>query len=51
ASRLRMLPAEKVESELQYLQIAIDKTAGERELEAWGWLNDKINAYYEENPA
>jgi len=51
ASRLQILPAEKVESELKYLQIAIDKTAGERELEAWGWLNDKINAYYEENPA
>lgn len=51
ASRLHMLPAEKIQSELKYLQIAIDKTAGERELEAWGWLNDKINTYYEENPA
>ena len=51
ASRLRMLPQEKVKSELNYLQIAIDKTAGERELEAWRWLTDKIDAYYQENPA
>lgn len=49
ASRLRMLPQDKVKSELRYLQIAIDKTAGERELEAWGWLTDKIDAYYQEN--
>ena len=28
----------KVEGELRYLQIAIDKTAGEAEREAWGWL-------------
>lgn len=48
-SRLHMLPPEKVKSELKYLQIAIDKTAGEREHEAWGWLTDKINDYYKEN--
>lgn len=48
-SRLHLLPKEKIQSELNYLQIAIDKTAGERELEAWGWLMDKINQYYEEN--
>lgn len=51
ASRLHMLPADKIQSELQYLQIAIDKTAGERELEAWGWLVEKINRYYQEGPA
>jgi len=49
-SRLQMLPYEKIQSELRYLQIAIDKTAGERELEAWGWLLEKIKAYVEENP-
>jgi len=48
ASRLHMLPPEKVQSELQYLQIAIDKTAGERELEAWAWLTDKVRDYYKE---
>lgn len=45
-SRLHMLPLEKIEEELVYLQIAIDKTAGERELEAWGWLTEKIEHYY-----
>jgi uncharacterized protein len=50
ASRLHMLPPEKIKAELNYLQIAIDKTAGEREQEAWSWLTDKINAYYKENP-
>lgn len=51
ASRLHLLPSEKIQTELAYLQIAIDKTAGERELEAWRWLNEKINQYYKENPA
>jgi len=41
-SRLHMLPAEKVQQEIRYLTIAIEKTAGERELEAWGWLMTKI---------
>jgi hypothetical protein len=45
STRLGMLPPEKVESELRYLQIAIDKTAGERELEAWGWLMERIDAW------
>lgn len=46
ASRLHMLPHDKVHTELSYLQIAIDKTAGQRELEAWGWLLEKVNQYY-----
>jgi hypothetical protein len=37
-SRLFMLPADKVDREMAYLQIAIDKTAGEAERTAWGWL-------------
>ena len=41
-SRLHMLSPEKIRSEIAYLTIAIDKTAGERELEAWGWLMTKI---------
>ena len=45
ASRLHMLPVEKIKAEMQYLQIAIDKTAGERELEAWSWLIEKIKNY------
>lgn len=42
-SRLHMLPAEKISQEMQYLQIAIDKTAGAHELEAWQWLVDCVN--------
>jgi len=43
-SRLSMLPADKVKQEIGYLTIAIEKTAGARELEAWSWLMDKIKA-------
>ncbi len=41
-SRLRMLPPEKVDAEMAYLQIAIDKTAGPEEHEAWGWLTEAV---------
>lgn len=41
-SRLPMLPAEKVEREMAYLEIAIGKTAGEAEREAWGWLVEAV---------
>jgi hypothetical protein len=44
-SRLKMLPPEKIEAELKYLEIAISKTAGEREQEAWGWLMERIAAW------
>jgi len=46
ASRMRMMPREKIQTELQYLQIAIDKTAGEREKQAWDWLIEKIDNFY-----
>lgn len=45
ASRLFMLAPDKVDSEMRYLQIAIDKTAGPAELEAWGWLLDAVAAW------
>lgn len=45
-SRLSLLPEEKVRRELDYLSIAIAKTAGPDELEAWGWLRAKIAAHY-----
>ncbi len=44
-SRLRMLPPQKVDSEMAYLQIAIDKTAGPEEREAWGWLIDAVRRH------
>ncbi|MFA5018096.1 MAG: DUF447 domain-containing protein [Methylobacter sp.] len=37
-SRLNMIPLEKIQAEIDYLRIGLEKTAGERELEAWGWL-------------
>lgn len=37
-SRLDRLPLEKIESEINYLRIGLEKTAGDRELEAWGWI-------------
>jgi hypothetical protein len=45
STRLDMLPAEKIDAELAYLEIAISKTAGAQELEAWGWLMDRIRAF------
>jgi hypothetical protein len=44
-SRLSILPAGKLEAELEYLKIAIDKTAGEAELQAWSWLMEAIAAH------
>jgi hypothetical protein len=41
-SRLGMLPREKIEAEITYLAIAIEKTAGPDEKEAWGWLMEKV---------
>jgi len=45
-SRLSMLPREKVGSEIAYLQIAIDKTAGPEEREAWDWLMQAVMQFY-----
>jgi hypothetical protein len=41
-SRRHLLPREKVEAEIAYLQSAIDKTAGDAEREAWGWLQETL---------
>ncbi|MFN0313919.1 MAG: DUF447 domain-containing protein [Burkholderiales bacterium] len=46
-SRLGMLPREKIESEMQYLSTAIEKTAGAREREAWGWLVAAMKTYHQ----
>ena len=47
-SRLHMLPAAKVDAEMAYLQIAIDKTAGPDEREAWGWLQAALARHREQ---
>jgi hypothetical protein len=43
-SRLEMLPRDKIEQEISYLQIAVSKTAGAAEQEAWQWLMELIAA-------
>ena len=42
-SRLTRLPMEKITQDINYLSIAIEKTAGARELEAWGWLMEAVS--------
>ncbi len=44
-SRLGWLPADKVQREMDYLRIALEKTAGPREREAWRWLEAAIKAH------
>jgi hypothetical protein len=45
-SRLRLLPRERIEREMAYLQSAITKTASTAEEEAWNWLTDAVQAHY-----
>lgn len=42
STRLKMLEPEKILSEMAYLAIAVAKTAGPAEREAWGWIEDKV---------
>ena len=44
-SRLGMISMDKIDREIEYLKIGIDKTAGPHELEAWEWIQDKILSY------
>ncbi len=41
-SRLSMLPREQVEREMAHLAIAVGKTAGPAEQEAWDWLMQAV---------
>ena len=50
-SRLNRLPMEKIQSEIDYLRIGLEKTAGDREMEAWGWLMAVIDNYKAEAKA
>ena len=45
-SRLGMLRREKIEMEIEYLTIAIEKTAGPEEQEAWGWLMERVTQHF-----
>ena len=51
ASRLHMLPREKIEHELGYLQTAVEKTGGPREHEAWRLLVEKIEDHFKHAPS
>jgi len=42
-SRINILPMKKIKKEINYLKIAIDKTAGKNEKIAWKKLIKKIN--------
>lgn len=44
-SRLNRLPLQKIEAEIAYLRIGLEKTAGDRELEAWDWLMAVIDNF------
>ncbi|MCB1800408.1 MAG: DUF447 family protein [Gammaproteobacteria bacterium] len=50
-SRLDRLAADKIDAEVEYLTIAMDKTAGSEELEAWDWLMQRIRAHRARNCA
>jgi hypothetical protein len=47
-SRLDLLALEKIEREMAYLAIAVEKTAGPVEQEAWGWLQARLDAFRRE---
>jgi hypothetical protein len=51
ATRLGRLSPEKIASEIAYLKIAIDKTAGEAEREAWEMVMAKIAAHFSSSDA
>lgn len=44
-SRLNRLPLSRIEAELAYLRIGLEKCAGPREREAWGWLMQAIDQH------
>jgi hypothetical protein len=44
-SRLELLPADKIDREMAYLAIAIEKTAGPVEREAWTWLEERLAGF------
>jgi hypothetical protein len=43
-SRLHLLPRDRIEREIAYLSIAVEKTAGPNEREAWAWLMERVAA-------
>ena len=50
-SRLDMLPAGKLEDEIKYLEIAMQKTAGLNEQMAWDWLMERVKDHRQKHAA
>ena len=48
-SRLDLLSQDKIKQEIKYLEIAISKTAGKKEIQAWEWLMEKYENHCKEN--
>ena len=48
-SRLDLLSQDKIKQEIRYLEIAIRKTAGKKEIQAWEWLMEKYENYCKVN--
>lgn len=48
ATRLRLLPREDIEQEKQRTQVVLEKTASEREYQAYELVNGVIEGYYRE---
>jgi len=46
ASRLHLLPRERIEREVAALAIVVGKTAGPNEQTAWNWLRSKFDAHF-----
>lgn len=44
-SRLQLLPWDKIRTEIDYLRIGVEKTAGPAEQEAWEWLMAAIEEF------
>ena len=43
-SRLHLLPVERIAEEMAALQVAIDRSAGPEEREAWSWLLEAVES-------
>jgi hypothetical protein len=50
ATRLNMLPPAKIRAEMEYLAIAVSKTAGPSELEAWSWIKERVDTALDSDP-
>jgi hypothetical protein len=46
ASRLHLLPRDRIEREIAALEVVVAKTAGSNEQTAWDWLRTMIDAHF-----